>query len=54
MKQAINAMKRYHEAKGLGGPAEEVARLRLEAESLTQVVSEYQQRALGGDAATRH
>ena len=54
MQKAISAMKRYHEAKDLGFPAEEVHRLRLEAESLMQAVSEYQQAVLGGPAATRH
>ncbi|MNE97077.1 hypothetical protein D3C77_729450 [compost metagenome] len=54
MQQAISAMKRYHEAKDLGTPAEEVERLRLEAESLMQAVSEYQQSVLGGPKATRH
>lgn len=54
MQQAISAMKRYHEAKDLGAPAEEVLRLLLVAESLMQAVSEYQQTVLGGLAATRH
>ena len=54
MRQAISAMKRYHEAKDLGAPVEEVHRLLLEAESLMQAVTEYQLHALGGEGATRH
>lgn len=54
MQQAMDAMRRYHEARDSLAAAEEVERLRLEAEALMQAVSEYQQAALGGPAATRH
>lgn len=54
MQQAMDAMRRYHEARDSLTAAEEVERLRLEAESLMQAVSEYQQAVLGGPAATRH
>ncbi|WP_313327409.1 hypothetical protein [Pseudomonas qingdaonensis] len=54
MQQAMSAVRRYHEAKDLGTPFQEVERLRLEAESLMQAISEYQQAVLGGPAATRH
>lgn len=54
MQQAMEAMRRYHEARDSLTDAEEVDRLRLEAESLMQAVSEYQQAVLGGQAATRH
>ncbi len=54
MQQAMDAMRRYHEARDSLTAAEEVERLRLEAEALMQAVSEYQQAALGGPAATRH
>ena len=53
MEQAMDAMRRYHEARDSLTPAEEVDRLRLEAESLLQAVCDYQQTALGGLAATR-
>lgn len=54
MQQAMDAMRRYHEARDSLTDAEEVDRLRLEAESLMQAFSEYQQAVLGGPAATRH
>ena len=50
----MDAVRRYHEARDSLTAAEEVDRLRLEAESLMQAVSEYQQAVLGGQAATRH
>lgn len=54
MQQAMDAMRRYHEARDSLTAAEEVERLRLEAESLMQAVSEYQQAVLGVQAAIRH
>ncbi|NER65194.1 hypothetical protein G3436_16630 [Pseudomonas sp. MAFF212427] len=51
--EVLAAVRRYYEAKGLL-PPDEVERLRLEVASLMQAVSEYQQSALGGQAATRH
>ncbi|MCP8350419.1 MULTISPECIES: hypothetical protein [Pseudomonas] len=54
MQQAMDAVRRYHEARDSLTAAEEVDRLRLEAEALMQAVSEYQQAVLGGPAATRH
>jgi len=54
MQQAMEAMRRYHEARDSLTDAEEVERLRLEAESLMQAVSEYQLSALGGPTATCH
>jgi hypothetical protein len=51
--QAVDAMRRYHEAKGALS-SEEVERLRLEVESLMQAVIQYQQRALGGLGSTLH
>ena len=44
--QAIDAMRRYHQAQDNGAPAEEIERLRLLAESLFQAVSDYQLRAV--------
>lgn len=46
MEQAMQALRRYHEAQGVQ-PAEEVERLRLEAEALFTAVNEYQRQALG-------
>ena len=46
IQQAIDAMRRYHEAQDYGAPAEEIERLRLLAESLFQAVSDYQLRAV--------
>lgn len=48
MQQAIEALRRYHEAKAAAGPPDEIERLKMLAESLLQAVSEYQLRALGG------
>lgn len=47
-------MRRYHEARDSLAAAEEVERLRLEAESLMEVVQEYQRQALGWPAQARH
>ncbi|MGE8459111.1 MAG: hypothetical protein ACN6OY_21310 [Pseudomonas alloputida] len=47
MQQAMDALRRYHEARDSLTCAEEVERLRLEAESLFEAVHEYQRRALG-------
>ncbi|MNF15686.1 hypothetical protein D3C80_2184070 [compost metagenome] len=49
MQSAINALKRYHEAIDAAAPEEEVERLRNEAESLFQAVSDYLLRVTGGD-----
>ncbi|MDZ3990392.1 hypothetical protein PspTeo4_00712 [Pseudomonas sp. Teo4] len=46
VRQAIEAMKEYHGAQDRGAPAEEVERLRLLAESLFEVVSDYQSRVI--------
>ncbi|SNS86808.1 hypothetical protein SAMN05444352_11730 [Pseudomonas japonica] len=52
--QAIEAMKRYDQAKADGRPKAEVERLRLEAEYAFQSVTDYQLEALGGRSPTRH
>lgn len=54
IRQAIDTQRRYQAAQDAGEPAAEIERLRLEAESLYQAVTEYQLRALGGDGATLH
>ena len=51
--EAVEAMRRYHEAQEAGAPAVEVERLRLIAESLFQAVTDYQMKAFGiGDVTT--
>nr|WP_262499600.1 hypothetical protein [Pseudomonas rhodesiae] len=50
--QAVVALRRYHEALAAELPAEEVERLRTEAEALFQAVSEYQLRAMGMPSPT--
>lgn len=54
VKQAVQALRKYHDAQSAGAPANEVERLRCEAESLFQAVNEYQRCALGGRPSTRH
>jgi len=46
IQQAVDAMREYHQAQDRGASAEEVKRLRLLAESLFQVVSDYQLRVI--------
>lgn len=53
MRQTLQALRRYNEAIGKK-PAEEVERLRIQAESLMAAVSEYQLRALSGPARSLH
>ncbi len=53
LRKALQAVRRYNEASGVK-PAEEVERLRLEAEALMTAVSEYQLRVLGGLARSLH
>ncbi|CAK9889226.1 hypothetical protein [Pseudomonas fluorescens] len=54
IRQAIDAQRRYHAVQDADQPEKEVERLRLEAESLYQAVTEYQLRSLGGEGATLH
>ncbi|MNO70698.1 hypothetical protein D3C76_615930 [compost metagenome] len=51
---AVDALRRYHEAQSSGRPADEVERLRLIAESQFQAVTDYQLKALGGPAGPVH
>ena len=44
---AVEAMKRYHEAQDSGRACEEIERLRLIAESQFRAVTEYQLKAFG-------
>jgi len=48
MSLAIGAMKRYHEAQAAKLADSEIKRLRLDAKSLFQAVSDFQQRVRGG------
>ncbi len=52
--QASEAVSRYREAEAAGKPPEEVERLRLLAESLFQVVTDFQLRAQGVELPTLH
>lgn len=54
VQQAIDAMRKYHEAEAAGVSAGEVERLRVLAESLFQAVNDYQLRALGGSTSIPH
>lgn len=53
-RDAVDAMKRYHEAQASGSSDEEIERLRQIAESQLQAVNEYQLRALGCGARKSH
>jgi hypothetical protein len=53
MRQALHALRRYNEAKGVLSN-EEIECLRLETEALMTAVSECQFRALGGPAPSLH
>ncbi|ABY98851.1 hypothetical protein HMH05_22765 [Pseudomonas sp. SbB1] len=52
--EAIEAMRRYHDALCKGAPEIEVERLRLIAESLFQAVTDYQMKAFGKGGRTTH
>lgn len=52
--EAIDAMRRYHEAQKNRAPALEVERLRLIAESQFQAVTDYQMKAFGIARETTH
>lgn len=51
---AVEALKRYHEAQNNNSPAEEVERLRLIAALLFQAATDYQLSALGHQPLKRH
>lgn len=52
--EAVDALKRYHEALASNCLAEEIERLRKVAESQFQAVNEYQLTALGCHARKSH
>ncbi|MGF6455282.1 hypothetical protein [Pseudomonas frederiksbergensis] len=53
MQQAVQALRRYHEAQETQ-PEEEVEKLRLEAEALFTAVPEYQRQVFGGPSPRLH
>lgn len=54
IKEAITALRQYHEAQAAGEAPEKVERLRLIAESAFQAVTDYQLYALGHQPLVRH
>lgn len=52
--QAVDAMRKYDQARSEGKPEAEVERLRLEAEYAFQSVTDYQLEAFGGPRSIRH
>ncbi|WEK28485.1 MAG: hypothetical protein P0Y58_16385 [Candidatus Pseudomonas phytovorans] len=52
--EAVEAMRRYHEARDAGAPVTEVERLRLIAESLYQAITDYQMKAFGKGSRPTH
>lgn len=52
--QAVEAMRKYHEAQDQGAPKDEVERLRLIAEAQFHAVTEYQMRAFGKHGGSEH
>lgn len=51
---AVDALKRYHQAQANGVTGTELERLRIMAEHQFQAVTDYQLRALGGPAEPSH
>lgn len=54
MKQALDALRIYHEAVEAGAPAKLIEQYKIEAEVLFQAVSEYYQRSMGGHCGSLH
>lgn len=54
MLDAVEAMRRFHEAVALHEPEAEIERLRVEAERQFQSINDYQLAALGHQPLTRH
>lgn len=54
VEEAVQALRRYHEAQAAGAPPEEIERLRLEAESRFASAAKCQRDALGEPLPTRH
>ncbi len=51
---AVDAMKRFHEAQAMGKAAEEIEHLRLIAEAQFQAVNDYQLKESGGHVGHSH
>lgn len=51
---AVDALKRYHQAQASGVTRAELERLRLLAEHQFQAITDYQLRALGGPKKASH
>lgn len=54
MLEAIDAMRRYHEALSSGGSDVELERLRVQGESLFEAIAAFNLRALGHPSALTH
>ncbi|MCO7519456.1 MULTISPECIES: hypothetical protein [unclassified Pseudomonas] len=54
IREAIAALRTYHDAEAAGAPPEEVDRLRLIAESAFQAVTDYELYSLGHQPLVRH
>lgn len=54
MLEAIDVMKRYHDAQQAGKPDAEIERLRQATQRLFQAISDYQLAALGHQPLVRH
>ena len=54
MREAIEALRTYHNAQDAGAPAEEVERFRIIAESAYRAVTDYQLYTLGHQPLIRH
>ncbi|WP_437179612.1 hypothetical protein [Pseudomonas muyukensis] len=54
IREAIAALRTYRNAEADGAPAEEVARLRLIAESAFQAVTDYELYSIGHQPLVRH
>jgi len=52
--EAVEALKRYHQAQAGGVSRNELERLRLLAEHRFQAITDYQLRVLGGPEETSH
>lgn len=54
MKQALDALRTYHEAVDAGAPADLIQQYKNQAEELFQAVSDYYQRSMAGPYGTLH
>lgn len=54
MQEAMQALKRYHQAIASKEPRAEIERLRVEAEQQFQAINDYQLAALGYQRLERH